>query len=475
MILPELTFRPKLSVVCDEQIQALHLATLEMLEGTGVRISDAEALELLDGAGARVDGQRVRLPAFLVEDAIRTASSRVVLGDRGGRRTLGFAGAMASFGTCLDCIEFLDPATEVRRPFTSADCRTTATVSDALPNFTHVMTLGLADDAPPALADRIIARQVLTYCQKPMVFSCVDVKSLADIHAMALVIAGDEQRFGQAPFIANLGAPISPLGHSDEGLAKLIFCARHNIPQIYIPGIQSGGTAPATMAGTIVMANAETLSGLLIAQLVRPGAPFLVSGFTTVMDMATTVFSYGAPEMDLMVAALAQLAQHYRLPFFGTGGCSDAKYPDPQAAVEAAFSCLSSALSGANMVHDGGILDHGCLVSPAFMVLVNEVLHMVNQYMRGVDVNADTLALAVVDRVGPGGHFLHEDHTMRHFRDVWYSKLFDRSVKDDWLAGGGQRFEERLHRQTLQAMAHRPEPLPDDVLSEFEKMAAGWQ
>lgn len=176
-----------------------------------------------------------------------------------------------------------------------------------------------------------------------------------------------------------------------------------------------------------------------------------------------------------MVAAMAQLAQSYKLPFFGTAGCSDAKYPDAQAAAEVAFSCLASALAGANLIHDAGSwLDHGSLASPAFMVLVNEILYMVEQFMRGVPVSDETLALDMMDRIGPGGHYLYEDHTLEHFREVWYSDLFDRSVHEVWLSQGGKRFQQRLREKTESLMRHQPEPLPEDVLREMECMAEHW-
>jgi trimethylamine--corrinoid protein Co-methyltransferase len=194
------------------------------------------------------------------------------------------------------------------------------------------------------------------------------------------------------------------------------------------------------------------------------------------MDMKTTIFSYGAAEMSLMVAAVSQMAQYYKLPFFGTAGCTDAKFPDPQAAAEVALSCLSSALVGANLVHDAGSwIDHGSLVSPAFMVLVNEVLHMVNQYMRGIPVNEETLALEIIDHVGPGGHYLDEDHTMNHFRDVWYSKIFDRTIYDVWQQQGAKRFEERLREKTLEAMNHKTAALSPEIIKEFDRMEQHWE
>ena len=476
MYISQLNFKPRLHVIDAQQIEQIHMATLEVLERTGVRIPHPRALEVLDGAGARVNGERVFIPAWLVEESIRKAPSRIVLGRRDGSRSLFLEGAKSWFGPSLDCIDYLDPVTEERRPFTSDDCRVTATIADALPNFSWVMTIGMAADQPAAIADRVIAKQVLTYCEKPFVFCCKDTNSTKDIYDMAVLIAGGVEAFDQAPSLVHYSEPISPLLYYGPAVDKIMFCAEKGIPLINFPAPQSGSTAPATFAGTIVQGSAESLSGLVLAQLIRPGAPFIYGAFTTVMDMKTSIFSYGAPEMSLMVAAMAQLAQHYNLPFFGTAGCTDAKYPDPQAAAEVAFSCLSSALCGANLIHDAGSwIDHGSLVSPAFMVLVNEVLHMVSQYMRGIPVNDETLALELIDRVGPGGHHLKENHTMKHFRDVWYSNLFDRTIYDVWRDEGAKRFEERLRDKTLQIMDHKPAVLPPEIIKEMDRMAKHWE
>jgi trimethylamine--corrinoid protein Co-methyltransferase len=473
---PELHIRPSLKVLSKDQIEQIHMATLEVLERTGVQITDPKALELLDGAGATVKGNRVRIPARLVEDAINTAPSSFTLGKRYGESALVLEKNKNWYGAGLDCMEYLDPFTDERRPFTSEDCRVTATLSNTLSNYTWVMILGLAADVPAEIADRVIAKQALTYCDKPLVVCCKDLNSLRAIYDMALLSAGSQQRFRQAPNIAQLSSAISPLAYYDDTVEKVIYCAEQGIPQIFYPGLQAGGTSPATFAGTIVQGSAESLSGLVLAQLVRAGTPAVYGAFTTIMDMTTSIFSYGAPEMNLMTAALAQMAQHYKLPFFGTAGCSDAKFSDdPQAVAEATFSCLSSALSGANLIHDIGLLDHSTLISPNYLVLNNEVLHMVNQYMRGILINNETLAVDLIDRVGPGGHYLEEEHTMQHFRDVWYPQLFDRTNYDEWLEQGAKSFKERLREQTQKLMDHKATPLPSKVIKEMDRMAKYWK
>ena len=212
-----------------------------------------------------------------------------------------------------------------------------------------------------------------------------------------------------------------------------------------------------------------------MAQILRPGFPIIYGAMPSIMDMATTIFSYGAPELSLMSAAFCQIAKHFHLPTFGTGGCSDAKYVDAQAAVEATFSLLSSSLSGANLIHDCGILDHGSVASPAYNVLIDEVLGMVKRYEEGIILNDDTLALDVINSVGPGGHFLDVEHTLNHFRGIWYPKLFERADYDRWLERDAKGFEERLREQTQKAMAYKPVPLPSTVLKELDQLAKHWK
>lgn len=472
---PDVNLKPRLNVISHDTLEEIHDATLELLERTGIKIKHPEALDLLDGIGASVDNQLVHIPAWLVEESVRKAPSRVVLGRRNGERSVILERDRSWFGPTLDCMDYLVPFTAERRPFTLEDCRTTTTVLDALPNYHWGLTFGLARDVPANVADRVVFKEALQYTQKPLVVSCKDINSLHDIYEMVTLIAGNEKRFRYAPNIAILVDPISPMLLSNDVVDKIMFCARKGIPQICFSAPQSGSTAPATLAGTIVEASAESLAGIVLAQAVNQGAPVIYGGFPTVMDMRTTIFSYGAPEMSLMSAAMAGLSHYYRLPCFGTAGCSDSKLPDSQAAAEATYSCFSSSLSGSNMIHDSGLLDHGSMVSPAFMVLVSEILEMIKYYMRGILVNDDTLALEVIHNVGPGGHFIAEKHTADHYREVWYSNLFDRSLYETWLERGGRRFQERLIEQTQTTMEHQPEPLPETITEELERMASHWK
>jgi trimethylamine:corrinoid methyltransferase-like protein len=476
MITDELNFKPKLKVVSEDQIARIHTATLEVLERTGFKITHPRALEILAAGGAHVQGNRVRLPAWLVEDAIRKAPSRLVLGTRTGKRVVFLEGDKSFFGPSLDCIDYLDPQTHDRIRFVSKHVQATAALCDALSNFQWCMTIGMADDVPAGIADRVVARNTMQYCEKPLVFCCKDTESVKDIYAMALLLCGGKESFERAPCVVHYSEPISPLVYYDPAVDKIIFCAERNIPLINFPAPQACGSAPATFAGTIVQASAESLSGLVLHQLVNPGAPFIYGAFTTIMDMRTTIFSYGAIEMSLMTAAMAQMAQFYRLPFFGTAGATDAKFCDAQAGAEAAYQIFSAATVGSGLVHDcSSWMDHGSMVSPEFMVLADEIVDIVRHYMEGIPVTEDTLAVDLIDKVGPGGHYLTQISTLNNFRRMKYSDLFERMGYDKWKKEGARTFEQRLQEITLEKMKHRPAPLPAEIVKELDRMQAAWK
>ncbi len=476
MTTDELYFKPCLKVINDAQIAQLHEATLDVLARTGVKITHPKALEILSGAGAQVNGHRVNIPGWLVEDAIRKAPSRIVLGARTGKRTVFLEQDKSFFGPSLDCIDYMDPEKHERKRFTSEHVKVTAALCDALPHFQWCMTIGMADDVPADIADRVVARNVFENCEKPLVFCCKDTNSVKDIYDMALLLCGGKEKFDAAPTVVHYSEPISPLVYFDLAIDKIMYCAENRIPLINFPAPQCCGSAPATFAGVLVQAGAESLSGLVVHQLVNPGAPFIYGAFTTIMDMRTSIFSYGAVEMSLMTAAMAQMAQNYRLPFFGTAGATDAKFCDAQAGAEAALQILSAATVGSGLVHDcSSWMDHGSVASPEFMVLVHDIVDSVNHYMEGIAVTEDTLALDVIHNVGPGGHYLQDSHTMEHFKEIKYSEILDRSVFAQWEAAGAKTFEQRLQASTLEKMTHHPEPISEDTVKTLDEMQKSWK
>ena len=258
VITEDLNFKPRLRVINDDQIAQLHTATLEVLERTGVKMTHPRALEILAGGGARVDGNRVRFPAWMVEDALRKAPPRLVLAKRTGERTVFLERDRSFFGPSLDCIDYMDPETQERTRFVSKHVEATAALCDALSNFTWCMTIGMADDVPENVADRVIARHTMQYCEKPYVFCCKDTTSVKDIYEMALLLCDGKERFDRAPYIVHYSEPISPLNYYDPAVDKILFCAKHNIPLINFPAPQACGSAPATRSSLVSPTSSRT-------------------------------------------------------------------------------------------------------------------------------------------------------------------------------------------------------------------------
>jgi trimethylamine--corrinoid protein Co-methyltransferase len=222
----------------------------------------------------------------------------------------------------------------------------------------------------------------------------------------------------------------------------------------------------------MVQALAEYLIGVVLAQLKRPGAGVIMGGVNSPMDMATSILSYGAPELALASAAMTDVAKWLGVPMFSTAGCSDAKTMDEQAAIEATLSIVIAALSGANLIHDVGFLESALLGSYDMLVLSDEVIGMAKRILAGVKVTPETLAVDLIEKVGPGGHYLTQEHTRTHFKaETWFPTLIDRQMRRTWQAAGGQTMGQRVRAKVLDILErHEPMPLPDGVEARLEEM-----
>ena len=200
----------------------------------------------------------------------------------------------------------------------------------------------------------------------------------------------------------------------------------------------------------------------------------IIGGLVSIMDMSSTIMSYGAPEMTLLSAALTDIAKWLRLPMFSTAGCGDAKVLDEQAAIESAVSIAVAMLSGANLVHDVGYLESGLVGSFDMLVMSDEIIGMVKRIARGVVVDPEHLALEAIARVGPGGHFLDDEHTLRHFRaEFWRPSLLDRNRRENWEAAGAKGLAQRVRERVVDLLEHfTPPPLEAKVEKQLKAICA---
>ena len=458
----------------DSQLQQLHHATLEVLRRTGVNVYEARALDLLQAAGCWVDGQRVRFPAALVEDALSGIPSRVVLCDRNGTARLFLEGGRSYFGTGSDLPFTQDLHSGERRPSRFSDVEDVAHLVDSLPNLDFIMSMALPNDVPAASADRHAFFGMATNTIKPICYTAWDEHGLQDILDMAEIIAGSRQALANSPFLVAYLEPVSPLQHPREVLCKLFRLADYGLPFVYSPAPIGGGTAPVSSAGSIVQANAEVVSGLVIAQLYRRGTPVIWGAGSGPLDMRTLVSIYTGPDAMLHAMAMTELARYYyKVPVWGFAGCSDSKLPDVQAGAEGALWTLWSALAGANLVHDVGYLESGMTCSYEMIVINDEIISQVKRMLRGIQVTPESLALDVIDRIGPGGNFLEHRHTNQHFREVWYPRVFDRRAYAAWEEKGKPSAVSNARQMALELISrHEGQPLPQEKLNALRAILA---
>ena len=261
--------------------------------------------------------------------------------------------------------------------------------------------------------------------------------------------------------------------HPRDSLEKLLYCIEKDIPVIYTSATTAAQNGPATLAGALALSDARILSGLVIGQLKRPGAKMIVTMHASSMDPRSGSHTYASPEHMICQAAARDLANHYHLPTWGRAGCTDAKVVDQQAAFESGSEILMQALSGENLIHDVGYVESGLTGSWDALVMANEFIGAAKRVVKGFEINQDTLALDLIEQVGPRGHFLAEPHTAEHFRqEFWLPELIDRESFPDWEQKGKSTLLDRVKAKVKKVLeTHQPKPLEQRVFEHLQELA----
>jgi trimethylamine--corrinoid protein Co-methyltransferase len=463
-------------VLSQDQCEEIYRASLKLLQYTGLVIHNDAALALLQQHGAQVSGNRAYIPAFMVERARGTAPASFTIYSREGDRAknIEVGPNYIHYGPSATATHTIDPKTGERRKYVREDAADTARVCDALPNIDYTASMGTISDVRPELADIYEFAIMMANSGKPIFGWSYTLDGCRDIHEMAVAVAGGEDEFIRRPNYFFFGESMPPLGCDDHAAEKIMYCARHGIPLIFTPVQMSGASTPATLSGTVLLSVADSLLGLVLSQILRPGTPFVMGGTATVLDMKTGLVSYGAPELSLMCAATAEVARFMGVPHWSTSGASDSKLDDNQAALEGAISNLFAGLCGSDLIHNVGFIEACMTGSLRYLIMMDESIGYVKRVLRGIDVNEDTLAVDVIDKVGPGGHFLNEDHTLRHFKtETWYPTLMDRRHYQDWVRLGSKSMGDRAQEKLNTILdTHRVKPLRPDIQTKIDAILA---
>jgi trimethylamine--corrinoid protein Co-methyltransferase len=453
----------------DAQCRLIHNASLEILERTGVLLYHQPAVDLLQQAGCRVEENRVHIPAHLVEWALRTAPSQILLYDRTGKPTVHLGDRISNFGTGSDCLHILDHRTDERREALLQDVVDGIRVADAMPHIDFIMSMFLPGDAPVA-SDVRQMEVMLTYSTKPICFVTYEWEGTPEITEMLEASVGGAERLRAQPTAILYINPTSGFRHNEEALQKLMHMAERHLPFVYWPEVGRGLTCPITFAGAMACSNAGHLAGLVIAQLVSEGAPVaLCSAIPFSMDMNTMVVPYVDPDCK---AIGPEMSHYYNLPAFNWGGMSDSKLLDEQAVMEAALSLYAATLNGGNLVHDVGYLESGLMGSLEMVVICDEIISWLKASMQGLEISEETLALDVIHEHALQGSFLESEHTLRHVREEWQSRLVNRQNHEQWLASGGTSMRERARATIDEILGSEPtRVLPEDTLKTINDIA----
>jgi trimethylamine--corrinoid protein Co-methyltransferase len=454
-----------------QECQEIHRASLEILERVGVDVHDEKARDLLVKGGAQADGIRVRLSEYMVERALSLAPKRLTLCNRSGEVAIRAWGYHTYYGGGSDCLNVLDHRTGQRRRPVLQDVKEAILLQDALPELEFVMSMFLPEDVDPSIYDRYQMEVMLNHTTKPIVFVTPDFQGTVAAVEMCEVVAGGAEAFRRRPFATCYINVTSGLTANAEALQKCMYLAEKGLPMLYIPLNAGGVNSPATTAGCMASMNAGTLLGIVLAQLVREGTPVAVPGWNGgPYNLKTMVGNYVLADEQ---GVPTEMGKFYELPVFGLGGSTDSKVLDQQCGMEATLSLMTALLHGANIVHDVGFMDSGLQGSLQLQLIANDTIGFLRAATAGVVVDEETLALDVVEELGPTGDYLSHQHTLRHFREPFYSTLADKGTHSQWVQRGATTMEERAAVQVDKILErHQPEPLPTDVQKDLSEIVA---
>ena len=469
----ELNNRSALRVLSDEELKRIHTDTLEILETTGVKFLCEEALSVFAEHGLPVgDDSVVFFPPEVVERCIASAPSAFTRHPLDPKHpTVRWGGGDCYIGTGSTVAYIVDLDGNYREGG-EADIAHFARLSDAMDNLVIGNGMVWAQDISQAVFHARYIEVLAKNNGKVMpAGDGLDTKTSADLVRLSQCILGGEEELRKKKTFTMTALPQQALLWSHEA-AAVIEPAKAGLPNEICPMPLIGSMHPATLAGALVQMNVEMLSGIVLNQLVNPGAPVVWMSWPGLMDMSVASNVFGAPEQGLTNAASAQMARWYGIPSNIIVGQTDSKVPDQQAGYEKMFSVLLAALAGADEIAlVGGLIDFGRIACYEQVVIDNEIAGYVQRALAGITVNSDKLAIDVIREVSHGGNYIDHEHTFNHFKDEQYfPTLSNRDMRQKWEAEGSKDIRESAIEKTRDILDnHHPKPLNREQAHDLEK------
>jgi len=469
--------KASLNLLSKDELDQIHNSTLEILENPGLIIPSKRVLEILERAGANVNHEKnsVTIPPNIVGEALKKAPKTMRYGARNPKYDILLEKKQTYFTTDGYGVFIKDVKTGERKSSTSEDLAQWARIVDSL-NKIHVLWPSVT---PTELPDHLQRIHGLITCldnaEKHVEFFAIDAEEARYEIEIAAAVVGGREELKRRPVFSAVQCPIAPLKY-DRGLIEAVIeFANAGIPVVPLSMPMAGQTGPATLAGTLAITSAEILGSLVVSEFANPGAPVLYGACPGNIDFRTGSMVV-SPEYGLVNIGLAQLARYYDLPSEVCGGCSSSKIVDAQAAYERVLTLAPVVLAGPDLVVGMGGLEDAKTMVPELLVIDNEILEGLLRLVEGFDVSDETVALDVIRKVGPGGHYMTQKHTVDHIKDHWIPKISDRKAYDAWLKAGSKDIATVAKEKVREILAtHKPEPIPKDIRKEISQIARRYE
>ncbi len=454
--------RPHLKMLTDEQVQEIHKSVLTLLATTGVRVDSPSALAMLEKrvGSSMVEGRSVRIPAEVVEWAIRSAPKQIQIYDRRGnpKFTIGGVEDRTRFGIGVTALFYQDPVTDTPELFQRRHMQDMVRLGNKLPNYDVVSTIGIARDVDENLTDVYGSLEHFANGIKPMVLLCSDEHKFDDVLKMFELLHGKD--LGEKPFIIPYFNPVSPLVMNEGTVDKMKIAIERGLPVIISNYSLSGATTPITSAGTIAVLLAELLAGLVIGQLYKEGAPMLLGMIPVYLDMKTLQNFYD-PQSVLVNLACAEMMAHYGVPHCGTSGSGTGWGMDLLAAETFWMNTLTFSLTKGGLAPFVGDTLNSKAVSPLTFIYCNEIIEQSLRLSNGFQLDEAHLGLAEIQKVGPGKSYVSAPSTLKNYKSGYYvSPIFPRWSMEKWLSAGQPHVQKKLSEYAVEYM--KDMPIPED-------------
>jgi len=459
-------------ILSKESLNTVHYATLEVLEKTGVIVESDKALKILEETGCTVNYRKrlVLIPSYLVKEALMKKPKNVTLYARNPKNDVRLDGRHSFLCTDGSGMYTIDPKTGERRASTKEDLSISAKIADYLDVIGVYWPMITSQDVPAHVRVLHDLEASLANTEKHVMFETTTTPDEARFQIeMAALVAGGKEELKRRPVVSSCHCTIAPLKHAKGPTEAAIEFAKAGVPISLLPMPQAGATSPITLAGSMVVSNAELLSGLVIVQMMAPGAPMLYTSEASNFDMKTLRWCGGSPECGLLTAVSNELAEYYEMPSASAGFSTDAKMPGAQACYEKAVTGAIPVFVGYDIVGGLGLLDACTVFTPEQIIIDAEIGRMLYRLAQGIEVNDETLALDLIHKIGPGGNYLAEKHTLKHLEKEHYlPEISDRRSYETWKKAGSKTVVEVAREKAKEILEkHQPTPLEKDIQKEI--------